>query len=76
MTYVVSRHNWGEKENIHFITENVIETISELRSQEKKDILLVGDGELISMLLNADLVDEMQICYLPVILGKGIPLYY
>ena len=75
MAYVVSHHNWGEKENLRFITENVIETISELRNQEGKDILLVGGGELISMLLTADLIDEMQICYDPVILGKGISLF-
>lgn len=75
MTYVVSRHDWGEKENIKFITENIIETISELRSKEGKDIWLVGGGELVSMMLTADLIDEMQICYIPVILGKGIPLF-
>jgi dihydrofolate reductase len=27
------------------------------------------------MLLTADLVDEMRIAYIPVILGKGIPLF-
>lgn len=73
--HVVSHHEWEAKENIRFITENIIETISELRSQEGKDIWLVGGGELISMLLAADLIDEMQICYVPVILGKGIPLF-
>jgi dihydrofolate reductase len=74
-TYVVSHHVWSAKENISFITENIIETISELRNQPGKDIWLVGGGELISMLLTADLVDEMQITYIPVILGKGIPLF-
>lgn len=75
MAYVVSHHNWGEKENIKFITENIIETISELRNQEGKDIMLVGGGELTSMLLAADLIDEMCILYIPVILGKGIALF-
>ncbi|KAA6330887.1 hypothetical protein EZS27_020462, partial [termite gut metagenome] len=75
MTYVVSHHDWGVKENIRFITDNVIETISELRNQAGKDIWLVGGGELISMLLAADLIDEMRICYIPVILGCGIPLF-
>lgn len=73
--YVVSRHDWGEKENIKFITENVIEHISALRNEQGKDIWLFGGGELISMLLAADLVDEMQIAYIPVILGEGIPLF-
>lgn len=75
MAYVVSHHNWGEKENVSFITENILETISELRNQEGKNILLVGGGELISMLLAADLINEMYITYIPVILGKGISLF-
>lgn len=73
--YVVSRHNWTAKENINFIIENVIETIAEQRNQVGKDILLAGGGELISMLLTAGLVDEMQIVYIPVVLGKGVLLF-
>lgn len=75
MTYVVSRHNWGGGDKVHFITDNIIENISALRNEQGKDILLVGGGELTSMLLAADLIDEMQITYIPVILGKGIPLF-
>ncbi len=46
-----------------------------LRIEAGKDIWLVGGGELISILLAADLVDEIQITYIPVILGKGISLF-
>ncbi len=73
--YVVSHHDWGEKGNIRFITENIIEHISALRNEQGKDIWLFGGGELISMLLDANLVDEIQISYIPVILGKGISLF-
>ncbi|MDH6357017.1 dihydrofolate reductase family protein [Parabacteroides sp. PF5-9] len=73
--YVVSHHEWEAKGNIRFITENIIETISELRNQDGKDIWLVGGGKLVSMLLAADLIDEMQICYVPLILGNGILLF-
>ena len=68
-TYVVSHHNWDEKENIKFITDNIIETITKLREEEGKDIWLVGGGELISLFLNAELIDELQIFYIPVMLG-------
>ena len=76
-TYVITR-GWTENaaaENIQFITENVIETISALRNEQGKDIWLVGGGELTAMLLAANLIDEMQICYFPVILGNGISLF-
>jgi len=75
MTYVISHHDWGAKENVHFITENIIETIFALRHEPGKDILLAGGGELVSMLLSANLIDEMRITFLPVTLGKGIPLF-
>ncbi|WP_255495529.1 dihydrofolate reductase family protein [Dysgonomonas sp. 521] len=73
--YVVSRHDWGEKGNVKFITKNVIEHILDLRNEPGKDIWLFGGGELVSMLLAAELVDEMQITYIPVILGKGVSLF-
>ena len=75
LTYIVSRKAIETNANVEFITEGIIEKISELRSKNGKDIWLAGGGELITMLLNAELVDEMQICYVPVILGSGIPLF-
>jgi dihydrofolate reductase len=74
--YVVT-HGWTEKmtDNVNFITDNIIDHIRELRNDNGKNIWLFGGGELTAMLLAADLVDEMQISYIPVILGKGIPLF-
>lgn len=74
-TYVVTHHSQETKENIRFISENVVETISELRKKDGKDIWLVGGGQLVSLLLREDLIDEMQITYIPIILGDGIPLF-
>lgn len=76
-SYVITRE-WTEKavgENIQFITDNIVKTISDLRNEQGKNIWLVGGGKLTAMLLTTDLVDEIQICYIPVILGIGIPLF-
>lgn len=74
-TFVVSRHDWGAKQGICFITENITDTISGLCKQVGKDIGVVGGGELASMLLVADLINEIQILHIPTILGKGVPLF-
>jgi hypothetical protein len=37
------------------------------------DIMELACGS--SLLLAADMIDEMQITYIPIILGKGIPLF-
>ncbi len=74
-TFVVSRNDWGAKLGIRFITENITDTVYGLCKQDGKDIGIVGGGELASMLLAAHLIDKIQILHIPVILGKGIPLF-
>ena len=74
-TYVITHNPMGTNENVHFITENVVEEISKLRIGNGKDIWLVGGGQLITILLNQDMVDEMTITTIPILLGNGIPLF-
>lgn len=76
ISYVITRNKMNNpKENIHFISENITETVSELKKQEGKAIWLVGGSEVIAILLDNDLIDEMIITTIPVILGSGIPLF-
>ncbi|MDH6310325.1 dihydrofolate reductase [Dysgonomonas sp. PFB1-18] len=76
ISYVITRNQINStKENIHFVTNNIIEIISSLKEEQGRDIWLVGGGELISMFLNYDLIDEMIITYIPILLGDGIPLF-
>lgn len=74
-TYIITHIPMNEKENIHFITDNIIEEVQKLRAGDGKDIFLVGGGEIITMLLNNDMVDEIIISYIPVILGSGVRLF-
>ncbi len=74
-TYIVTRHSSNNEQNIRFITEQVIENITQLKEKEGKDIWLVGGGELTSMLLNYNLIDTMIIISIPIVLGNGIPLF-
>jgi dihydrofolate reductase len=43
-------------------------------SKAAKDIWLFGGGELFRMLLNAGVVDRVDIAVIPVLLGDGIPM--
>lgn len=74
-SYIVTRKPEQSSDNIKFISENVIQTISELRNQSGKDIWIVGGGELIAMLLNENLIDEMILFHVPLMLGNGIRLF-
>jgi dihydrofolate reductase len=50
------------------------EEVLALKQQAGKDIL-VGSPSLIVSLMNLHLIDELQLCIHPVIIGKGLPLF-
>jgi len=69
-----TKKNFKKVGNVEFLS-NVVEFTKKLKSTKGKDIWLVGGGEIVSLLLNSNLIDEMQIFVHPIILGKGIPLF-
>jgi dihydrofolate reductase len=48
--------------------------VAELRAKPGKDIAIFGGGELFRSLLEAGLVDRIEVALIPVLLGGGIPL--
>lgn len=56
------------------LSDDAERTVTELRTQDGKDIALFGGGELFRSLLAAGLVDELHVGVVPVLLGGGIPL--
>lgn len=75
IVYVITHTAQNTKENTHFVTEHIIEVISQLQEENGKDIWLMGGGEMTTLFLNNDLVDEMIITTMPIILGGGISLF-
>ena len=57
----------------HLINGNVKETVSQIKKEKGKDIAVFGGRELLTSLLNLELVDEISLAVIPVLLGKGIP---
>jgi dihydrofolate reductase len=62
----------NKTEVIHDLTSD---RILELRRSSKKDIWLVGGGQLVAAFLNLGEIDEMVITIIPTIIGEGIPLF-
>ncbi len=48
--------------------------INKLINQSKNDLWVVGGGQLITKMLDDQLIDELTISLIPVLIGKGIPL--
>jgi dihydrofolate reductase len=54
--------------------EDPVAVVRELKSKPGRDIWLFGGGELFRTLLDAALVDTVEIAVMPVLLGSGIPV--
>lgn len=63
-----------EWESAELSNKPIEEKVSELKQQAGEDIL-VGSRSLIIQLMNLNLIDELQICVHPVVIGKGLPLF-
>src|SRR5918997_153889 len=60
--------------NITIVSENPEGVLADLQSRPGKDIWLFGGGSLFRSLLEARLVDAVEVSVIPVLLGEGIPL--
>jgi dihydrofolate reductase len=75
--YVLSRTlKESPDKNIEVIREDVVEFIRELKTEEGKDIFVMGGGLLARPLFEANLIDEVGVNIHPVLLGSGIPLFH
>ena len=60
--------------NVTIVSENPEHVLADLRSKPGKDIWLFGGGSLFRSLLEARLVDAVEVSVVPVLLGDGISL--
>ena len=59
---------------VTIVAGNEKKTLNALRKEPGKDIWLFGGGTLFRSLLDAGLVDTVEVSVIPVLLGGGIPL--
>ena len=64
------RHERG----VRVTDEDPVTVVRELKAKSGRDIWLFGGGELFRTLLDAGLVDTVEIAVMPVLIGSGIPL--
>lgn len=74
--YVVSttldRVDW---KNSELVRGDLVEAITAIKARPGKDIGMTGSGRLVRSLLQLDLIDELQLCVCPVVLGTGKRLF-
>src|SRR5206468_3341960 len=74
-TFVFSRRlRHADQPEVTIVAATSGEVLAALRAESGKDIWLFGGGLLCRSLLNAGLVDTVEVAVIPVLLGGGIPL--
>ncbi len=59
---------------VRILNDDPHEVVAALKTKPGRDIWLFGGGTLFRSLLDARLVDSVEVAIMPVILGSGIPL--
>lgn len=62
---------WGKYNNIRVINNNVAEELRKIKSKPGKNILVVGSGSIVELVINEGLVDECEVTVMPILLKEG-----
>lgn len=73
--YLFSNTMDKAKEGVIIIKGDIKKEVEKIKNEKGKDIWLFGGADLISSLMNLQLVDEVRLAVHPVILGGGKPLF-
>jgi dihydrofolate reductase len=73
--YVFTRTARPATDDATYVTDDPAAFTRELVTQDGKDIWLVGGGEIIKPLAEANLIDDLLLFVHPIVLGGGIPLF-
>ena len=73
--YVFSNTLENANEGVVIIKGDIKKEVEKIKKKKGKDIWLFGGADLISSLMNLQLVDEVILAVHPVVLGSGKPLF-
>ena len=73
--FVFSRDIMLQHPECTFVHGNIISYVKKLKEGNGKDIWLVGGGQINALLLAGQVIDEFIFSVIPIVLGKGIPLF-
>ena len=74
--FIASSSPHEDHDNLRFISGDICSIVREELKKPGKDIFLFGGGKLVDQFIKADMIDEYIIGIIPVILGRGRPLFY
>jgi dihydrofolate reductase len=73
--FVLTRNPRSAYKNFEFYNGDLAELISTINREEGLNIFLDGGSQVTNQFIRLNLIDEYIVSIIPVILGKGIPLF-
>lgn len=64
----------SSRPGLHIVNDDPREVVAALKARPGRDLWLFGGGQLFRSLLDAGLVDTVEVAVMPVLLGSGVPL--
>jgi dihydrofolate reductase len=64
----------SESKGVRIVKDDPCQVVAALKAKPGRDIWLFGGGALFRTLLDAGLVDNVELAVMPVLLGSGIPV--
>ncbi len=64
----------SSRNGVHIVNDDPRNVVAALKARPGRDIWLFGGGALCRSLLDAGLVDTVEVAVMPVLLGSGIPI--
>lgn len=64
----------SNRKRVHIVNDDPRDVVAALKAKPGRDIWLFGGGTLCRALLEAGLVDTVEVAVMPVLLGSGVPL--
>lgn len=73
--FVITRQDIENRDGVEFFNGDIEQLISKLKSEDGKDIVCDGGGEIVKLLMDRNLIDEYIISVIPILLGDGKRLF-
>ena len=72
--YVITHQTLTSQDHLIFGDESLVQVLLD-KKKEGKSVYIFGGGQIVDLFIKNDLIDEYIIGIIPIILGKGIPLF-
>ncbi|NLL79336.1 MAG: dihydrofolate reductase [Clostridiales bacterium] len=74
-SYVITHNKIPSNPEIMFVNNSPSDLVKKLKKESGKDIWICGGANIISQLMQEELIDRFHISVIPTILGNGIRLF-